>query len=259
MSFSTVLQGDFGDEMMNSASKPGNHALGCPMVLPDGREFRLCRAGFVGLTGGLFMSAISSALVARNEATNAVAITAGDRTITFTGSFSSTASAYADGYIMFTQGTGVGEMYSIKSSTVSSGSTGTVTLMNPAGVNSDISINGTDLRIYPSPYGGLKVNPIDAQAMPVCVTPRAVTSYYYFWGQTKGLCSLMIDVPSTGGLEIDEKIITACRRGALAGYGAIQGSPAATGNTKDHMPILARLVDEADMTTARCALVYLTL
>ena len=61
MAFSTMLQGNFGDEMLNSATKPGNLALGTPMILPDGREYRLCKAGGTALTPGLFNTYITDA------------------------------------------------------------------------------------------------------------------------------------------------------------------------------------------------------
>ena len=252
MAFSTMLQGEFGDEMLNSATKPGNLALGTRMILPDGREFRLCKNGAVALVGGLFNTGALTVPV--HESTNATAITAGSRAITVAGSFSSSASAYADGFVGFKQGTGIGTMYSIKSSTASSSSSTTLTIHKADGAIATVAIGGTDIDVYPSPFTGMIVNPTDAQQIPTCVAVRAVSVSYYYWGQIAGPCYLRLDASGLG-TELDEKCVIASTNDA--GAGLMVASP--DSSTVVSYPVLAWLMHEGDATDNECHLVMLKL
>ena len=190
---------------------------------------------------------------------NVAAIAVGDRTFTLavdSGSASSSASAYADGFLMFADGTAQGTIYGVKSSTGSSSSTMTVTIHDPAGVRTASALGGSDLEVYPSPYNALVVSPVDAQQGAVCVANRLITASYYFWGQVRGCCALTVAMQGAGGDEFDEKIIIADK--ATAGRGLIVGAPA-TSSTCYLQPMLAKLVQEGDVTSGEAVLVQLLL
>ena len=223
------------------------HNLGDRFELSDGREFVYCLNGAVELAPALLNTVISTPT---HEDTVTIAHPIGTTTVTVTAGGIS-ANAFAEGYLIVTGGTGIGEMYKIKGNTATVSGLITVDLYDPLATAWVIA--NTDVDLYINPYNALVVNVTDAQQKPVCVTLRTVTIAYYFWGQVKGFAALQLDVNSAAGLELDEKYIQASTN--HAGLGMLTTTPA----DADMKHIIGELVKEEDVADNTVTLVNLML
>jgi len=237
-------------------SSEAKHRLGERLVLSDGREFVYCKAGSSNLSAALFHTYITTPT---HEDTVTVAHSAGTTEVIVTASGVS-ANDFAEGYLVVTDGTGIGEIYKIRSNTATGGGgSGKIKVVLYDPLITAWSTSDTDVDLYPSPYNGLVVNPTDAQQRPVCVTIRPVTANYYFWGQVKGWAPVKIDTGgASAGQELDEKLVIASTN--HAGQGMIVGSPTAgNGDYANIHPVLGVIVKEADVADDTVTLVDLML
>lgn len=218
--------------------------LGTKIILADGRQFVYAKNSTVALAPALLTACITTPY---HEDTVTIAHPVGTKKVTVTAAV--TANELEDGYLIVTEGTGVGEMYQIRSNTVTVGGVTVCTLYD--GLKTAWVIANTDVDLYPNPYSALVVNPTDAQQAPLGVPIITVTASYYFWLQTRGFGPLVVNI-TTGGAELDEKVIT-CSTGT-AGCGAIDDSPAAAQN---NMFIVGYLIKEEDLANATATLVDL--
>lgn len=226
--------------------------LGTIRELEDGRTFVYCKNGAVALAAGVICSSVITS--GMNEQTVTVAHAVGTELVTITDSGAGTAAdAYKDGKLVVTAGGGIGECYPIIGNTAAAaGATFQVRLAVPLATLWVIAT--TDVTLYVNKYNGVVVNPVDGQQIPACVTQRAVTAAYYFWGQVLGDGAMLIDVNGgAAGTELDEKLI----RPSLnhAGYGFINASPDAAAILAGYRHTLGYIIDEADITDNEAVLV----
>jgi len=248
------------------------YPLGTERKTFDGDIYVYVKAGATTLAAGNFQTYLTTHV---NEQTVTVAHPIGTTTVTVTDG-SGTADLYADGYLVVAAGTGIGECYRIKSNTATSGGTVKITLYE--GLATAWSTSDTDVNVYQNRYNGLIKNPHDAQQRPVCVTQWPITALYYGWALKKGYGSLVVEVLTGGGAELDEKLITAsvtdttnAGRGTLTGeaVSTMYASATSGGTTDDAItaissvyalqPILAHVVMEADCTNDEAVLVSVDL
>ena len=175
--------------------------LGSSLEFDDGRKFRYTKGGAAIAIAAVVANDTSVGLFAEADNFTTVA-TAGDREFTMTGGgseFNTTAEFYAGSYILFTGGTGEGQYYRIKDHTTASSDKITFSLYDklvtaPDGTT-DIIITGGPYQQVLTADGTSPSTATDSHA--VGVAPIAVSSGYYFWAQTKGICSVKADLGTT--------------------------------------------------------------
>ncbi len=197
MAFPNVIYGKVGDEKKTTTNKNTGMKLGGKMVLPDGREFRYCRASATALVAGKLYEQDGGTLAsdADYKAILAVAAAAASAqctvTVTAGGTTACTTDLFADGYmaVASSAGSGNGYVYAIKScSSAAAGSTITITLepSDPLKVALVAGTNTVGLR--ENPYAALILTTADTIGLgKLCgVTPTAIAANKYGWIQTKG-------------------------------------------------------------------------
>lgn len=163
------------------------HKLGDVLELGD-RRFRYCKAA-EALTAGQVAShydgnAMECAATSSEIQTTAV----GSKTIRLIHNNPAiTAGEFNDGYIAITNSTGEGYMYKIKEHGATAAPTSSVTLTLYDEVQVATVAASTAGKLLDSPYVVQKINTTStAFELPICVNLVAITSGYYFWGQTRG-------------------------------------------------------------------------
>ena len=206
-------------------SSTKKHRLGTVRELDDGRKYVYCSATAAAITAGACLSKAQAIQACTVAAADALVNLAGVKTITLTLSGTPTAGLYEDGYLVLTAGTGIGQGYRIRGNTaddIPASGRCTFHLYEPlatAHLASDTTIS-----IYQNPYKSLLLNPAVAdenattQETVMGVTIRAITASYYFWAQTWGPGSLVLDVAAACGAEANEMLIV---QGATAGRGGL--------------------------------------
>lgn len=171
--------------------------LGASLEFDDGRKFRYVKATeAIGV--GLLVGNDHSEGQLLAELDNQVTVaTAGDREFSMQGAgseFSTTAEFYAGAYIVFCDGTGAGQYYRIKDHSTASTDKITFHLYDKLVTAPD---GTTDIMITGNPYGSVITAAgtvgVDTDSFAVGVTLRAITSAYYFWAQTRGICAVKFD------------------------------------------------------------------
>ena len=180
--------------------------LGALIDFDDGRRFRYTKSA-AGITiGNLCSHDYSDGLLAELDSTTGVSATAGNREFAITGSgsqLSSTSGIYAGSYIVFTDGTGAGQYYRIKDHTDASSDKITFQLYDKL-ITAPVAATG--IMIVGGRYGAVITNDrtansgagaADDDMRPMGVNLIAITSGYYFWMQTRGICSVQADLGDT--------------------------------------------------------------
>lgn len=157
----------------------------------DTRTYRYCRAG--SAHGGVLRGAINGHIIPGDtgtpgfEGAAGFATSSGSKVVQIADTTSAhTANYYSGGFILIF-GTQF-ECHYILSSTASSGTSLRITLRD--GLDADLAAAGTGVTLYPSIYSNVQSATSvqsDYESF-VVVPPCAVTSGYYFWGQTRGPC-----------------------------------------------------------------------
>ena len=189
-----TIYGAFGDEQKETAD--AFHALGTKMILPDGRTFYYAQNSSAAIsTAGMIVDG-KAAVAAHDMDVAATATSAGEFTFTSGTSLTVTEDQYKDGYVIFNDGPGEGEIYRVLSNTAVSGATGlSITVASPlATALTTSSLFG----LYVSPYADVKLIDGDGTMTtgPVGVTAIPVTASYYCWLQTSGIGSVAIGAAS---------------------------------------------------------------
>ena len=188
---SAVSQGIF------DISSDQKAAIGYRMQLTDGRVFHYAKAGGSALVAGHLLSspAHGGTTTEQVNMTVSTASTVGGNTIGLTAVTDSfTANQFQGGYLGIYSGTaaqGGGQTYRIKSHTAASaGGTFTVTIYDSFKVAVSTSATAT---IVKHPWDGVVDWPTTFTGVPAGVPLVAVTASYYFWMQTWGLASVLVD------------------------------------------------------------------
>jgi len=157
-----------------------NYDLGTRLVVDD-RVFRYSRAA-----GALIaMKAAHQSIADKGVDTHAIASAAGSYEITILDTDPHDKDYYAGGYVwIMNLTTGVYEMYRIKGSAVSAGTSILLTLEEALAVEVPAS---TWITAWPNIYNNVLGTTTGFMSM-VVVALRPVQSGYYFWGQTWGPC-----------------------------------------------------------------------
>lgn len=231
--------------------------LGTVRELADGRRFVYCQATAAAIGAGLCVSKAVAPQACTVAAADAAQNLVGSRKVYLTLTGTPTLNQYEDGFMIVSAGTGIGEMYKIAGNSADDiPATGrvTVNLCDPL-ANTHVAAS-TTVDLFENPYKSVLINPAVAaggaettQEKPLGVTLRAVTASYYFWAQTWGLCSLVLDIDSAAGGESNECII---QPGTTEGRGFIVHDTHVPGHYK-----LGEIVESADQDDAEAALVYL--
>jgi len=230
--------------------------LGTIRVLDDGRKYVYCQATAAAIAAGICVSKAvapqSCTVAALDAAQNLVGVK--EIFLTLTGT--PTLNLYRDGWLVYTAGTGIGEMCKIRGNTVDDvPATGRCTFYLYDALGTTMVAASTTVDLFACPYDGVLINPAVADGDATTgervlgVTLRTITASYYFWAQTKGLASVLLDVAAAAGAEADERfLIPGITEGTL--------TLSAAGAEPDQ-PRLGYTIETADITNAEASLVML--
>jgi len=227
--------------------------LGASLEFDDGRKFRYTKAAAAIGIGLVVGNDYSEGLLAEidDQVTTA---TAGDREFSMVGSgsqFSTTAEFYAGAYIVFTDGTGAGQYYRIKDHSTASSDKITFQLYDKLVTAPD---GTTDIMITGNPYGsvitadGTTVGAA-TDSFAVGVTPIGITSAYYFWAQTRGICAVKADLGDTAAPHYGMELVVSnahdgqveAKLSATDGYQVVGYHVSATGDDNTFISMFATM------------------
>lgn len=214
----------YGIDPYHEETNP-SHVLGSLGITADGRKFRYAKAGATLTAGDIIQSPAENT---NNESLTPTAANIGDTAITITTGAAVTANQYAGGYMVCTNTPSNGLVYKIKSHPANSGAAVCVfTLYEPLIV---ALTSSSRVDLVSDPYNGVIQNPATTSGGIVGVALKAITSGYYGWIQTGGVCAML-----AGGTVGVGKVVVANQGTAASG---IVGANTAT----EAFPILGRAV-----------------
>ena len=196
MAFPRTVNLDYGDEKKEGSTAIGNLSLGTRGVTPDGRVFYYAKNSSAAITsGGMLVDGIAAVPAHDMGLTVTAATAVGSATISLeVPTTDLTKNQYQDGYIVFNDGPGEGEIYRIASHPAhdaSDDNTCVFTLTDPSGTRTALTTASEAGLVYP-PYTDVKL--IDGDGTMTTgvlgVTTIPVTASYYCWIQTSGLGSV---------------------------------------------------------------------
>lgn len=185
-----------GQEFKKESQYP-LHRLGEGAESVDGRKFRYSWMGEAITVGRLATSgAIDTALTGMTVITGAK----GDKHIDFTNAATTTTATYFDeGYAVVSLGTGLGQIFRIKSlPALVSGATSIVYLEDPIETALDTT-SRLDLVQHPNSQVLMTAT---ATLNPVGVSLMTFTTQYYGWLQTRGVCAVHNDNTIAAGTAV---------------------------------------------------------
>lgn len=187
----TVAQGVFEE------SSSALHNLGELIHSNDGRAYRYCKAGGTALDAGKLQQ--TSAQDTGDQNLAMAAASAGDTSITTTGTVTVTANQYAGGFVIVADDAGEGHIYRIKDHAAATAAAVTLNLDDKVKV---AMTTDTTIDLVKNPYDGVIVNPTTVSGVAVGVATFAVTASYYAWLQVKGPASVLADGALTVGTDV---------------------------------------------------------
>ena len=165
------------------------HDLGTKGRTPDGRTFIYSKNGSTEIAAARLVKMAD----VTGDHENVVFQTAGvvgDREIKVTiATTEVSANEYIGGVAVINDGTGQGYTYSITEHDTGDG-TITFKIAEPLQVATTIA---TTVQLIRNKYYGTLITDADLANVPIGVTPRVITASYYYWLQTYGPCSILID------------------------------------------------------------------
>ena len=197
MAFPLTVNLSYGMEKVESSEQ--KQKLGTRATTPDGRVFYYAKNGSSAITtAGMIVDAGTALTVNAHDMdvpanANAAGTTALSVEVPTT---DLTLNQYADGYIIFNDGPGEGEVYRIKSHPVhdaSDDNTVTITIDEPDGIRTATTTSSL-FGLIVNPYAAVKLMDGDGtmETGPLGVTTIPVTASYYCWIQTAGIGSVAI-------------------------------------------------------------------
>ena len=190
-----IVWADFGAEKTETAS--AEHALGTKMVLPDGRTFYYAKNSSAAISsGGMIVDGIAAVAAHDMDLTLILAHSVGDNTISLEVPTSDlTKDQYKDGYLIFNDYGGEGEVYRIVSHPAHDASDDNTVIITieDEGIQTALTTNSEAQLIY-NPYTDVKLIDGDGTMTtgPLGVTTIPLTASYYCWLQTSGISSVGI-------------------------------------------------------------------
>ena len=189
MSFPQTIMGKYGWEKVTTTSQ--KHKLGTRMQIFD-REFVYVLAG-EAITAGLLL--MGKAGTAAHQVDLAVSAgSAGDTTVTLSGSLTITKDQYKDGWLIFNDVEEEGHMYRVKSNTAVSSATGCViTLDEEDGLVTAITTS-QQVGLYENPYKDVEIHDAsDIDHVPVGWACVDIANDAYGWVCTTGFTTALIE------------------------------------------------------------------
>ena len=190
-----IVWADFGAEKKETAS--AEHALGTKMVLPDGRTFYYAKNSSAAITsGGMIVDGIAAVAAHDMDVPPTAAQSVGDNTVSLeVPTTDLTKDQYKDGYLIFNDADGEGEVYRIVSHPAHDASDDNTVIITieDEGLQTAITTS-TEAQLIYNPYTNVKLIDGDGTMTtgPLGVTTIPVTASYYCWLQTSGIASVAI-------------------------------------------------------------------
>ena len=198
MAFPLAINLSYGQEKVETSAQ--KQKLGTRATTPDGRVFYYVQNGSAAITtAGMIVDAAAAFAVAAHDmdvpATEAHSV--GDTTVSLeVPTTDLTKDQYKDGYLIFNDGPGEGQVYRIKSNPAhdaSDDNTAIFTLDEPDGIRTALT-TASLAGLFVNPYSSVKIidgdGTMETGALGVTVIP--VTASYYCWVQTSGIGSVAI-------------------------------------------------------------------
>ena len=197
MAFPSTINLSYGQEKVETYGK--KQKLGTKAITPDGRVFYYARCGTAAITtAGMIVDAGTALTVnAHDMDVPANANDAGTTALSVeVPTTDLTKDQYADGYIIFNDGPGEGEVYRIKSHPAhdaSDDNTVEITIDEPDGIRTATTTSSL-FGLMVNPYSTVKVIDGDGtmETGALGVTTIPMTASYYGWIQTAGIGSVAI-------------------------------------------------------------------
>jgi len=197
MAFPLTVNLSYGWEKLETSDQ--RHRLGTKGVLPDGRVFYYARNGTAAITtAGMIVDAGTALTVNAHDMdvpanANDVGTTAVSVEVPTT---DLTKDQYADGYMIFNDGPGEGEVYRIKSHPAhdaSDDNTVIITIDEDGGLRTATTTSSL-FGLLVNPYAAVKIIDGDGtmETGALGVTTIPMTASYYGWIQTAGIGSVAI-------------------------------------------------------------------
>ena len=177
-----------------STEATASHQLGSVGHDGTGRTYRYSQAAGTLVAVGKLCIAADITTNHEDLAVNTAA--AGDTSLDVTlGGTAITGNEYMEGYVVVTDATGEGAVYTIKSAPATAlNSTVTITLYEPIVV---AFAAATTVTLVRNKYRDLLISDGTQADLPVGVTPVEVPADEFFWAQTGGFASILVDTNDT--------------------------------------------------------------
>ena len=203
MAFPLSVNLSYGMEKVETSAQ--RQKLGTRATTPDGRVFYYAQEAGAGIsTAGMLVDGLLTEADHDMDKTATAAHSVGDTTISLEiteasgGSGDLVKNEYADGYMMFNDGPGEGEVYRIKSHPAhdaSDDATAIFTLDEPDGIRTALT-TASLAGLFKSPYNAVALVDGDGtltyRTGVLGVTTIPVTASYYCWIQTSGIATVAL-------------------------------------------------------------------
>ena len=198
MAFPNSIFLSYGQEKVETSAQ--KQKLGTRAQTPDGRVFYYAKNGTAAIaSAGFIVDAAAAFAIAAHDMDVPVtaATAAGSTTVSLeVPTTDLTKDQYADGYLIFNDGPGEGEVYRIKSHPAhdaSDDNTAVFTLDEPDGTRTALTTSSL-AGILVNPYSAVKIIDGDGtmETGALGVTTIPVTASYYCWLQTAGIGSVAV-------------------------------------------------------------------
>lgn len=189
MNLSGVTQ--LSAQELYSSSSVKQHKLGQIAWTPDGRKFQYCLAGELLVAGDWYQTALHASTYVSQACAAVAAI--GATTVTVTTGAAFTANQFRDGYLIVSAGTGIGQMFVIKSHPAAdSGASCVLTLDEPIRVALDTTSTLTTIK---NAFDSVVKWAVTQTGSSAGAAVYPVASAEYGWLQTGGMgCALSDNV-----------------------------------------------------------------
>ena len=196
--------------------------LGAIAESRDGRKWRYCKNGAGALSKAMInQGAVEIGGWTMTAQTNSPDVPAvGDKIVTVVTTTTAAAHVFIDGYLFCPDGTGQGEMYTVKDNKVGvdNATTGydiVCDIADTGGIRTALAA-ASDFSVMLNKYSGTIVFPTNPTAPCTGVNNIAVTAYYYYWSQVHGPCPILT-AASTDTIIIGDEVAAGCvTAGAMA-------------------------------------------
>ena len=187
-----TIWGSYGDEKTETSAQ--FHPLGTRMVLPDGRTFYYAKNSSSAVTdAGFIMDGIALVGAHDSDCAATEAQSVGDNTISIeVPTTDLTKDQYKEGYLIFNDGPGQGEVYKILSHPAHDASDdNTVIITLDEKIRTALTTASSCGLVY-NPYMDVKLINGDGTMTtgPIGVSQIPLTASYYCWLQTYGISSV---------------------------------------------------------------------